>query len=827
MSFQSVLKSILNPRVRIKGLNSASPETGDEGHGERPQGGRRKRLLNLPLIIGAVILLFLFFVMLFGPLFVDHNPYLTAIAFDHFRREGFGNPRPPFDPSPEFPLGTDRWGNDLLSLLVYGSRVTIVAALYISLARLGLGIILGSIAGWHASHLPDRLIMTLSGAITSIPILLSSMVIILVLGVENGLLVFLIALTATGWTEVAEHIRGQVMQIREKAYMEGARAIGLTPVQTLVRHVLPNLLPHLIVITFLDLGAVLLLIAELAFLGFFIGGGSVYDPDPVFGARDFVLLEVPEWGGYLAQGVPFIRSSPHQVVVPSLAFSLAILGFNAFGEGLRRFLDQNAISTAFLLKKRALVYAAVVILVTAFVFEYTGPKQSYTAVAAQMDRERASAEVTSITEQARNGEPVEAAGYIADQFKAAGFHPGLRLEMTSRYTAQMRTQVFTPATPPALEVFGDGGQTRLSFEPETDFTYQLRGMAGEGQVELPLTFVDIRPIPRSAVGWSITSMLKGLRLEGQLVMVRDSGLHTPVIEALINAGAAGLLVINTTGEDLPASETIVTGMADRPADREVPIFNIRPSVAEAILAEAGLALAELQLDPNSDDLSEQWWPELRVRMALELDEIENRVYPAVFGFKAGYDARISQEMVVIVTAIDLTGSGTPAGTSTSTARGVSLLLEMARSHQEAWVDPRRSLVLIAWGSGDIHDPGLEEFIANPENFVRLPVATSSSGAPAVVVMVDSRDNPDPETVVYSPAESKLLALFEDSARTADLTVRIKPSPEEERTSREGRLEKILVQLPDPEGEPAAQEQVEAAGKALSLTILELIRQTRY
>ncbi len=825
MSFQNIWKSILNPRVRIKGLNSASPEGGDGG--ERPQGSRRKRLLNLPLVLGAVILLFLFFVMLFGPLFVDHNPYLTAIAFDHVKQEGFRNPRPPFDPSPKYLLGTDKWGNDLLSLLVYGSRVTVVAALYISLARLGLGIILGSIAGWNASRLGDRLIMTLSGTITSIPILLSSMIIILVLGVENGLIVFLIALTATGWTEVAEHVRGQVVQIREKAYMEGARAVGLTPVQTLVRHVLPNLLPHLIVITFLDLGAVLLLIAELGFLGFFIGGGSVYDPDPVFGARDFILVEVPEWGGYLAQGVPFIRSSPHLVVVPSLAFSLAILGFNAFGEGLRRFLDQNAISTAFLLKKRALVYAAVVILVTAFIFEYTGPKQSFTAVAAQMDRERASVEATNITDRARNGEPVEAAGYIADQIKAAGFHPGLRLEMTSRYTALMQTQVFALDAPPVLEVLGAGGQTRLSFEPEIDFTYQLRGMAGEGQVELPLTFVDMRPQPRSILGWSIGSLLKGLRVEGHVVMVRDTGLHTPIIDGLINAGAAGLLVIDTTGEELPASESVVTGLADQPAGKEVPIFHIRPSVAEAVLSEAGLALAELQLDPQSDDLSEQWWPELRIRMALELEEIENRVHPAVFGFKAGYDAKISQEIVVIATAIDLTGSGTPEDISMKTARGASLLLEMARSHEEAWVDPRRSLVLIAWGSGDIHDPGLEEFIANPENFARLPVATSSSGAPSVVVMIDPNGNPTPETVVYSPAESKLLALFEDSARTADLSVRVKPSPTGERRSREERLETILVQLPDPEGELSTQEQVEAAGKALSLTVLELIRQLQY
>src|SRR5690606_39228882 len=125
-----------------------------------------------------------------------------------------------------------------------------------------------------------------------------------------------------------------------------------------------------------------------------------------------------------------------------------------------------------------------------------------------------------------------------------------------------------------------------------------------------------RFIPRSTLGWSITRILRGVDVEGRLIMVRDYGLHPPILEGLINAGAAGLLIINTGSDALPPSETVVTGLADTPTIQEIPIFNVHPRVAEAILSEAGMSLAELQLDSKAEESSRQWDFDLRIRMRL-------------------------------------------------------------------------------------------------------------------------------------------------------------------------------------------------------------------
>jgi len=146
-----------------------------------------------------------------------------------------------------------------------------------------------------------------------------------------------VALCAVGWGEPLQFVRSQVMSIREKEYIEGAWATGLGNLQILVRHVLPNLLPSLMVLTFLEMGGALMLLGELGFMGVFIGGGIASEGGAV---PTVIYFDVPEWGVILSNTWRGFRAHPWMAFYPALALTVAILGVNLFGEGLRRLTER-------------------------------------------------------------------------------------------------------------------------------------------------------------------------------------------------------------------------------------------------------------------------------------------------------------------------------------------------------------------------------------------------------------------------------------------------------------------------------------------------------
>ncbi len=384
-------------------------------------------------------------IVLFGPLFVDFDPYITAQAvLPHYDSETKKMVVPPFEPSEEHPFGTDDFGNDLLSLIVYGSRVTLVAAAYITLVRVVIGVFFGSIAGWNADGRADRTIMAVIGGIAAVPLLLSGLILLLAMDVRNGVIVFIIALSLIGWTETAQYIRSETMLIRKRPYMEAAVATGLSELQMVVRHALPNLLPMLLVIIALEMGAVLLLLAELGFLGIFIGGGSRFIMDPVFGGQPQVLVPVPEWGGLVAKGTGSIRSNPHLVIFPAMAFVVAIVGLNFLGEGLRQLLQRSSINTSYLLSKRMALIIGLAIAGSVIIIQRTGPIPSYGRLASQFDIEQVAEHVETMAQTGRTNDPAAAIEqnlvYVTDQLKENEFIRGWRTGVNSTYIYEENDQ---------------------------------------------------------------------------------------------------------------------------------------------------------------------------------------------------------------------------------------------------------------------------------------------------------------------------------------------------------------------------------------------------
>jgi peptide/nickel transport system permease protein len=286
--------------------------------------------LNAPLLSGGLIIAALVLCALAAPLLAPFDP-VTPIV----RLSGKDLAPAPYPPgSYGMLLGSDMLRRDLLSRLIYGSRYTLLFCGLAALLRVTIGALLGMQAGWYDRA--GRLVDVLVGAWSAVPSLFFALLPVALVNRRGSLLAstiaFTIASSLTGWAEAAVRCRVAVQNLRNVPFVEAAYAIGLSRRATLWRHVLPNLRDLLVVEAAYAMAATLLLIAELGFLGFFVGDaerevvGSAISVDPIYA----------EWGGMLAKGLRDRHQGIWLFLAPVAAFTISILAFNLLAEGLRR-----------------------------------------------------------------------------------------------------------------------------------------------------------------------------------------------------------------------------------------------------------------------------------------------------------------------------------------------------------------------------------------------------------------------------------------------------------------------------------------------------------
>jgi len=294
-------------------LNSlAIPSAGKSGEPVATTANSLPRLArrNPLAAIGVVFVIFFVVCAIFAPWLAPDDPAQIDLATRLA------------PPSLRQICGSDELGRDILSRLIYGSRISMIVGSCVVAASLGIGLVIGSLAGYYGGAIDRFVNVVLMNAFLSFPGILIAIAFVAFRG--PGIFNLVLALSIGGWVGYARLIRAQVLAASEKEYVEAARALGATDLRILARHILPNIIQPVIVQAAIGMAGAILAEATMSFLGLGV-------PPPT-----------ASWGAMLNDGRAHLFDAPHLVIFPAIAVMLAVLSFNFIGDALRDLLDPRS-----------------------------------------------------------------------------------------------------------------------------------------------------------------------------------------------------------------------------------------------------------------------------------------------------------------------------------------------------------------------------------------------------------------------------------------------------------------------------------------------------
>lgn len=285
---------------------------GEDRRVTRGQKVLRKLLENKGAVFGLIMVLGVIFSAIFAPLISPHDPILQDVE------KRLLPPWGQVGTDPNYLLGTDQLGRDIVSRLIYGARISIVVSVSAVVFSAFLGTIIGLFSGFYGGKI-DSVFMRLADVQLAFPFILLAIAIIAVLG--PNLQNIIIVMGITGWVIYARVVRAEVLSLREKEYVMAVRALGGSNGRIIFNHLLPNVVPPIIVIITLEMARMIIMEAALSFLGL-----GIQPPTPT-------------WGGMLADGRVYLVTSWWLATFPGLVIMLVVLGINLLGNWLRDILD--------------------------------------------------------------------------------------------------------------------------------------------------------------------------------------------------------------------------------------------------------------------------------------------------------------------------------------------------------------------------------------------------------------------------------------------------------------------------------------------------------
>jgi peptide/nickel transport system permease protein len=796
-------------------------------------------------VVGSVLVVGLLVVFLWGPKIAPHSPYTTqGLVY----KDGELSV-PPFEPNEVHPWGTDVLGRDVMSLVLAGAQQTLLLAALVVGARLVVGFVLGAIAGWWSGSWVDRFLMGLSETIAAFPMLLLAMTFILALGIREGFRPFVIALCLVGWGEVMQFVRGEVMSIRPKLYIEGAVAVGLTTPRIIVSHVLPNLLSPLISITSLEMGAVLMLLGELGFVGIFIGGGAFAELQWM--APPYHYSDVPEWGALLSNVRRYTLSYPWMALYPSLAFFVAILGFNLLGEGVRRLIEAVGAGITHLVNRYTLALFVLLALGVGWVRANTGSIAFQRQQARVFDGGRAYDHVKALAlpmfeGRALGTQGMDAAAYhIAQQFEALGLQPAGE-EMTYFQTRERSFALLDAAPELVIEDEGPPLRYRRDFVEYPSFVHNL----GHGRGDIRVLMLG--NLTESGLLFRSYKALEGLDVAGDIVLLLSEG----DLEHVRYRDCEGILVVTEDSTDLTRRHTLSTSRRRW----QKPTLWISESTANRLLGDTGYTVAELRGVDQDLDVDEVF--DLRTGVVASM-EVQSTVHERVrlrqvighLPGRAGHiegapqadAAKLDHQLILVMAQYDApppTPDGSRYPAANDNASGVAVMLEAIRAMGESGYEPYRSFLFVAY-SGEGLEGGEWVYPPDPQEFLKAKKGFAENFDVEAVVDLRGLGAGAGDGVVISAGGSLRLAeLFERAARQVGVDTRRSGEPidisivfEEKELGEKGQEVsnvglswegwKATSCTPADTITSISRDNLEEAGRTLSLALMILGRERQY
>jgi hypothetical protein len=694
----------------------------------------------------------------------------------------------------------------------------------------------------------------LAEILAAFPALLLAMTLILALGIRQGMRPFVIALSLIGWGEIMQFVRSEVMATRVKPFIESAVAVGLRTPRIVFSHVLPNLLSSLISIAALEMGAVLMLLGELGFVGIFIGGGAFAELQ--VDAPPYHYSDVPEWAALLSNIRLYARSFPWTAIYPATAFFVAILGFNLLGEGLRRLVETVGVGFTRLVNRYSISAAIVVAVGVGWVRGNTGSIAFYSRQAALFDGARALAQAEGLADPALAGRALGSSGLdiaaerIAQSFAAAGLQPAGQ-EM-SFYQHRERSYQALEASP------------QLSTEDERsvwryrqDYVEHPGPYRNLGQFDGPVQALILgnQTQVRTMYG-TIAKGLSQVDLSGSVILVasEDAMAH------LSRAGLDGLLVVAEDETDLVRRYTLSTRDptwnvygTGRQVGQDTPSFWISEAVADQLLQASGHTVQSLRAEASQleQDQVRLLPTEARASLDVRSTSVEKVPVRHIIGHLPGQsDSRyggLNNQAIVVLAQYDsppVSPERALHAAANDNASGVAVMTEVVRTMQESGYQPYRTFLFVAY-SGEGLEGGEPVSPSDVAKFLQAKRGFATSLEVEAIVHLRGLGAGTGRTLQLAASGSRRLAkLFEDSARQMGVPARQVEEPVdlsivfEEKSRRERGQEAPEITLTwegwqsvsrTAEDTPASlsANQLEQAGQALALALMTLGRELQY